>query len=536
MSTTLTGTRHLVRLIARRDRIVIPLWTVVVATVPASYVSTIDGLYPTAAQRAEFAQTGRHSAAFVTLYGRLSGSSLGELVTWRAGFIPVIVGIIAVLTVIRHTRTDEEAGRRDLLGATVLGRHAPLAAALTATVLAGAALGLLSALVLMSQGLGPAGSLAYGAQLLGTAAAFAAVGALAAQLTSGAGAARGIGIAAVGAAFLLRVVGDLSAQAGSGAGWVAWLSPIGWVQALHPFGGDRWWVLVIPVAFAAAVTAGAVALSAHRDVGSGVLPDRPGPATAAPTLRSPLALAWRLHRGLLAAWAAGFAALGLVFGSVANSVGDLFKDNPKLADVFNRLGGAHALIDSYLAAIMSLLGLVAAAYAIQATVKLRTEESAGRAEVLLATTVGRVRWAASHATFTALGPAVALLVGGLTTGVSYGVGAHDIGGQLPRVLAAALVQLPAVWVLGALTLTLIGLAPRATVAAWGALGLCLLLYLVGAALRLNQAVLDVSPFTHVPKAPAAHVPAQPLVWLALVAIALTLAGLAGLRRRDVPVP
>jgi ABC-2 type transport system permease protein len=531
----MTGTLALIRLILRRDRILLPLWTVLVAVVPASYVGTIDGLYPTAADRAAFAETSRHSAAFVTLYGRLSGSSLGELVTWRAGFIPVIVAIVCVLTVIRHTRTDEEAGRRDLLGATVLGRHAPLAAAVITTILASAFLGVLSALVLMSQKLGAAGSFGYGAQLFATGLAFAAVGALAAQLTSGAGAARGIAISAIGAAFVLRVVGDLSAQAGSGAGWVSWLSPLGWEQALRPFNRERWWVLLPAAAFAAAVTALAVALSARRDVGSGILADRLGPAEAAPSLRSPLALAWRLHRGLLVAWVAGFAALGLVFGGVANSVGDLFNDNPQLADIFTRIGGRAGLIDSYLAAIMGILAIIAAAYAIQAALKLRTEETGGRAEVLLATRVGRVRWGASHLAFVLAGPALAMLVGGFTTGLLYGISAHDMG-QLPRMLGAALVQVPAVWILGTLALALVGLAPRAVAVSWGALGACLFLTLVGAALQLNQAIMDVSPFTHVPKAPAAHVTATPLVLLALVAAGLTAVALTGLRRRDIPVP
>jgi putative exporter of polyketide antibiotics len=52
--------------------------------------------------------------------------------------------------------------------------------------------------------------------------------------------------------------------------------------------------------------------------------------------------------------------------------------------------------------------------------------------------------------------------------------------------------------------------------------------------QLDQRLLDLSPFTHVPKAPGAAVAAAPLVWLAAVAVALAAAGLVGLRRRDMP--
>jgi ABC-2 type transport system permease protein len=102
------------------------------------------------------------------------------------------------------------------------------------------------------------------------------------------------------------------------------------------------------------------------------------------------------------------------------------------------------------------------------------------------------------------------------------------------VLAGAIVQLPAVWVLAAIAVALFGLLPRLAPAAWGPLAVCLLLVLVGGAVQLDQRLLDLSPFTHVPKAPGAAVAAASLVWLATVAVVLTIAGLAGLRRRDIP--
>ena len=233
---TLTGTGKLVRLILRRDRLLMPLWILFVGLIPISYVSSIADLYPTAAARQQFAVTSGSNGGFVTLYGRLFGSSLGELVTWRAGFLPVIAGLISLLTVIRHTRTDEEAGRRELLGATVVGRHAGLAAALTATFGANLVLAMLLALSMMSQHLPATGSLAFGVEVAAAGWMFAAVGGVAAQLTDSAGGARGIAVSVLGAAYLLRIVGDLSGEAGGGLSWLSWLSPIGWVQRIRPFG------------------------------------------------------------------------------------------------------------------------------------------------------------------------------------------------------------------------------------------------------------------------------------------------------------
>jgi ABC-2 type transport system ATP-binding protein len=47
----LTGTGKLVRLILRRDRVLLPLWVPFIAVVPLSYVASINALFPTAAGR-----------------------------------------------------------------------------------------------------------------------------------------------------------------------------------------------------------------------------------------------------------------------------------------------------------------------------------------------------------------------------------------------------------------------------------------------------------------------------------------------------
>jgi ABC-2 type transport system permease protein len=525
-----TGTRGLVRLILRRDRWLLPLWVLPLGLMPVSYATSFADLFPTAASRQAYADLSATNAGFVTLYGPLTGASVGELVAWRAGFIPVVVGLLSLLTVIRHTRTEEEAGRRELLGATVLARHAGLTAALLVTCAADLVLGALVAVGTAAWGLPLAGSVAMGAQFTLAGWVFAAVGAVAAQLTDGAGAARGIAVATLGVSYLLRVVGDLSDP----LGFLSWASPIGWVQRLRPYAGERWWLVPAAVGLTAVLAVVAYQLSARRDVGAGLLPARPGPAVAGRGLRSPLALAWRLHRGLLAGWVAGFAVLGVTFGGIAQGVGSMIGDNAAMREALARMGGASAIVDAYLAGIMNLLGLVAAGYAVQAALRLRAEESAGRAEPVLAAAVGRLRWAGSHLVFALLGPAVVLLVAGLAAGGAHGLNTGNPGRELPRLLGAAVVQLPAVWVLAAVAVALTGLLPRLAAASWAGVAVCVLLGLFGTLLQLSQWLLDVSPFTHVPRVPGVEVSGVPLAWLLVVAVVTLVAGLVGLRRRDVP--
>jgi ABC-2 type transport system permease protein len=210
-----------------------------------------------------------------------------------------------------------------------------------------------------------------------------------------------------------------------------------------------------------------------------------------------------------------------------------------MIEAFNEMsnkGGQASPGDLFLSSILGVGGLMAAGYAISAALRMRSEESSLRVEQVLATPATRVGWVTSHLTFAVLGPAVALAAGGLTAGLLYGADVGDVAGQVPRALAGALVQLPAVWVLVALTTVVYGASPRlAAAVSWVALAVCTLLGQVGALLKLSRWVLDLSPFTHVPHVPGGSVTTAPLAVMTMVAVALVLAGVAAFRRRDVPV-
>jgi ABC-2 type transport system permease protein len=528
----LAGTGSLVRLALRRDRVTLPIWIMILVAMAASSASATVGIYPTVGSRVQAASAFNGTPSLVAMYGRVyDPTSLGALAMLKMSALgAALVAVLAVVTVVRHTRAEEEAGRLELLGATVVGRYAALSAALLVAVGGCLALGLVTALALVGTGLPGAGSLALGLAWAGVGTAFAAVAAVAAQLTRGDRAASGIGAATLGLAYLLRAIGDSADP--TGPTWLSWLSPVGWGQQIRPFAGERWWALLLLVAFAAVTAAGGYALAARRDLDAGLLPDRPGPASGAAGLRSPLALAWRLHRGALLGWTAGFVLLGAVLGSIASSVGNLL-DSPQARELITKLGGQQGLTDAFLAAELGIVGVIAAAYGVQAALRLRAEETALRAEPVLATAVSRTRWAASHLTL-ALGGSTVLMAGaGLGAGLAHGAHTGELGRQLGRVLAAALLQLPAVWVVTCIVVAIFGLGPRLVTAGWAALVAFLLVGELGPLLKLSRWVLDLSPFGHLPKVPGGPVTVAPLVWLVVVAALLAVAGLLGLRRRDI---
>jgi ABC-2 type transport system permease protein len=527
----LVGTWSLVRLILRRDRVRLAVWVVLLVAVPLGTASAFIELYPDAASREQLAATVSSSPSLVAVLGPLYDSSIGGLVTWRVGVIAAfLIGLMAVLTVIRHTREEEETGRRELLGATVIGRHAPLTAALVVASGTGLVIGLVLVGGFIAMGLPSAGSLAFGLGLAGVTAVFAGFGAVAAQLTESASSAKTIGVAGLGVAYLLRIAGDVGEE--SGGLWLSWLSPIGWFSQLRAYAVERWWVLALWSGVAVVLVAVAVAVSSRRDVGAGAFAPRPGPPDAGFGLRGTTGLGWRLQRGALVGWALGLGVLGMVYGGAANSIGDMLDGNPQLAEIFEQMGGEQGLTDTYFSFVVGVIALLAAAYAIRAVLRLRSEEDGLRAEPILATATPRPRWAWSHLLYGVVGPVVILALAGLLGGLTYGV-ISDVAGQVPRVLAAAMVQLPAVWVLTGIAIALYGLAPRYVGLSWGALIACLVLGQLGQILQFPQWTLNLSPFTHVPNFPAQDIEALPMAVLLAIALVLVVAGLIGFRRRDI---
>ncbi len=335
----------------------------------------------------------------------------------------------------------------------------------------------------------------------------------------------------------LAVFGQLTCRASSatrgglhGEGlWISWLSPLGWVRFTRAFADENWWVFGLAASLIAVLVALAYALSARRDIGAGLLPPRLGPAAAAPRLRSPLALAWRRHRGTLLAWMAGAAVFGVHAGLAWPNMSK-FVDSPQLAGWLGQMGARDAG-DAFLFIIMYVLGQVVAVYAMMAVLEMRAEEVEGRAEALLATPVGRLRWAGSHLFFALIGPAVVLAVLGLLIGLGYGLSAGDVGHELPRLLARTMAMLPAAWVMAGLAAALYGLLPRFTMAvSWGLLALFFALELGWELQQISQPLFNISPFAHVHW--AIQVTATPLVGLTVVAAALTAIGLIGFQRRD----
>ncbi|MGZ4452431.1 MAG: ABC transporter permease [Nocardioides sp.] len=526
LRTELTGTWVLVRLILRRDRVRIVVWIVSVTALVIVTALSVKGLFPTQAALDQAADASSKNAAAIAFNGPVQGlETVGGEVAFQTGTGGlVLVALMSLLMIVRCTRSEEETGRAELLRSTPLGRDAHTASALIVVTGMNVAIAVAVVLSLVSEGLPVIGSVAFGVSFLAIGLVFTALTLVTAQVTENSRVAGGVAGAVLGAAFVLRAVGDI------GDGRLSWLSPIGWSQKSRPFAGEQWWPFLVPAVASIALLLVARVLTARRDLGAGLVRPRPGRAAAAPSLAWPIGLAVRLQRGTVAAWAVGLVVLGFAYGAITNDVSDFVGDNQTMKDLMAAAGGP-SLIDAYLGTAMLILALTAAGFAVQSVQRLHSEEASTHAESLLATPLSRMRWMASHLAVALGGSALIMVAAGLGTGIPY---AFEVGDahQVPALVGAALVHIPAVWVVAGVAAALFGLAPRAISAAWAVLAICFVIGFLGEVLRLPRWVIDLSPFQHTPELPAAELTIAPIAILLATAAALIVIGIGSFHRRD----
>lgn len=537
----LNGTWSLFRLAVRRDRIKLPLWILGISGAMAANVPATMGFYGKShAEEILYAKTTAPSIVSRVFGGPIYGPNLGEIIMNETFlFTAIAVAFMSTLTIVRHTRQNEETGRAELISSAVVGREASLTAALMVTIGANIILGALISLVFLLNDLPATGSVAVGASLASIGIIFAGVAAITAQISGSARGANSLAAIVIGVAFLFRAIGDgmghlTNNGLGIASNWPSWLSPIGWGQQMYPFATERWWIFGLFGGAFVVCFVTAYVLNARRDQGLGMLPARRGPVHAKRSLLSPLGLAWRLQRGTLKGWSFAVVVMGVSFGLISEEFKDLFQSNPEVAEVLGKTGGSTNFTDLFFAAIMGLMAIALAAYSVQSLLRMRSEESSGHLEPVLAGAVSRPRWMLSHIV-TALGGSIfLLLLLGVTTGATYVLTTGTPWSQSVDVIKAAIVHAPALLSFAAFVIFIFGILPgQAMAVGWASFAVCYLIAQFGVVLKLPQKLLDLSPFAHTPAIPLEKIQYRPLITLTAVALVLIIAGLVAFRRRDI---
>lgn len=524
------GTRILLQGVLRRDRGRILWWTIGLAAYTLYCITAI----PAALPEEELAS----AVLLITgpLGALLTGPGYGVddptyATFFAAGYalyLVILAALMSQLLVVRNTRVEEQTGRAELIRANVVGRHAPLTAAVVAVALVNAVVAVVTAVLLVGVGGFPvAGSLLLAAGVAATGLAFAGLAALTAQVTADSRIAAGLAGAGLAAAFAIRAGGDMVAQGGS---TLSWFSPLAWAQQTGPYALDRWWPLLLTLGFAAATVVAAFALSSRRDVAAGLMSVRPGPPAAAAWIGSPVTVALRLHRSTLLWWAASLAVAGVAFGAYADALLAGIIDLPET--FIELMGPPETIVEGYLGIMALFYAVIIAAQAILAVSSMRSEETGVRADPVLATAVSRSGWLGANLAVIGLGAIALLVVAGVATGLGAAAVTGDVG-YLGSATAAQVVYAPAVLLVLAVATLLHGVAPSWVALTWALVGYGLLAGVFGTLLGLPEWAVNLSPFEQTSRLPLEDLVVAPLVVMSGLAAVAATGGLATFRRRDI---
>jgi ABC-2 type transport system permease protein len=516
-----TGVPSLLRLALRRDRVRLCVWIAVLTLMMVYAPNAVKLAYPEEAQRLARVNLLKTPAGMI-LGGPMFGGNETDLGAMMANelMLTVIIAtsILSILTVIRHTRAEEESGAAELVLSSVVGRYARTYAALILVGGVNAVLAVTMTLAMSATGFAIVDSAAMCLGITGVAMVFGAVAAVTAQLWRQARTATGAAMATLALAALVRGIGDVINNSGSA---LSWFSPIAWAQQMRAFVDLRWWPFALLVAFAIALMVLAAWLESRRQYDDGNIPSSGERPNARP-ITDVFGLHLTLQRGQTIGWTVGLFLGGLAFGSMTKSLLDAAKDNPMLARVLTAQGndGVYTTMTQFLAA-------AATAYVVSAVLRVYSDEESGLGEAVLAGAVSRWRWLLTAVASALVGSTVLMFFAGLGNGLGAGITLGEPQ-TIARLTLAGLAYVPAMAVVAGVAALAVAL--RRSWIGWLAVTFVVVSLYLGALLRLPRWLIDLSPVGRT-TAPMNY-PVIALTVMAVIAAALTLVAGWIYRSRD----
>lgn len=536
MNSLFAGTFALTKLAIRRDRIRLTLWVLGITILVASITATFSGIFATQEELVNVIKTLSGSPAMRAFLAPASGASLGGFIMVRTStLIVVLFSLLSMQTVVRHTRGNEETGRSEMIGSTVVGRYASLTSVLIVVVSLNFLLSILTGLAFIINGLDFAGSMAAGFSFGAVGLFFGGIGAITSQLSESGRGANGLSGVVLGVAFLLSSIGNILGDVKESgveviSAWPAWLSPLGWYQQIHAFHQNNWWVLILFIAFFLLSVSIAFTLNNKRDLGAGLIPPGRGPEFASKRLLSPLGLAFRLQRNLFLGWAIPMLIFGAVFGAISSEFNQAISSVEGSERIF---GDNLNMNETFLAAIIGIIGSFVIFYMVQSLMRMGTEESNGYLEPVLSTSVSRASWMLSHIFWSFLGAMSLLVILGLSAGLTASV---EAGVSVLTILEASILQGPAILSVAGVVILALGFLPSwSSSMSWFVLGISIIAGpFLGPLLDLPTWVQNISPFTHLPEV-TGDFTALPIAILLGLCILLTVIGVRGFQQRSLSI-
>ena len=520
----------LFRFALRRDRIFLPLWVSGIVAFAVLCAPLFTQVAKSPVELAMYAETMKNPA-MLALCGPLYAEpyTYGVMYTQlMTVWIFISIATMNVFLVARHTRKDEEDGKLEVLRSLPVGRVAILSSAWMMTILANSLIGTFSAAGLALLGIESmttGGCFLLGGLFFAVGMFFAAAAMLFSQLCTTSRSMIGGCFLSLGIFYLIAAMGNVF------GGIMAYLSPLSIAFKSSPFAGNHIWPVFAILAATIAVASVAMRLSAKRDLGAGLLPQRRGRAHAQASLSSPFGLALRLTKKTAVAWVIIMFVLGMSYGSIFGDF-ESFISQSEMIQMILATGSGENMILSFMVYITLVMSLIASIPVINCVLKLRSEEKNNRLESVYARSVSKTELLLSYIVI-----AVVLSVA-LQAALSLGMwlaaaAVMDEPLPLADMMIAGLVKLPGIWLFAGISALLTGLLPKLTSLVWAYWGMSFFAVYFGRVMNIPEIFTKLSAFGALPNYPMDEFQTAPFVAVTAIAVALLVVGTVLYGKREV---
>jgi len=523
------GTFKLLKLAARRDRIKLPVWIICISGIIALIVKSYAMISPE--EMKEIVAMASMNPGMRLLLAPVAIEGAGELGQFfllrMSLIIAILIGIMNIQFVMRHTRGNEETGCQELIASGVAGKYGSLTGTLLLGFFANIVLGLLIFLGFAANSLEITGSILSGLSFAFLGFLLCSLAAVTAQLSETSKGCSGIVSMIMAVLFSINSIGNALGEVNEGGmgfegSWLVYLSPLGWVQQIHAFGSNNF-ALLFPIPLLSILFIGlAFFLVNKRDIGRGLVQARKGRKDAPKWMKSSLGIAFRLQRKSLIAWMIPLVFFGFIFGAASQEYADVVEN----IEMFELLKVTSEL---FLFAFIGVFAGVITIYTMQSLLRMRSEESNGPLDNLLSTSVKRSSFALSHIFVSLAGSFVLLLV--FTLSVS--LAAENLSDSLGEYFKVVISQAGAITVICGMIVLIYGIIPKSLTLLSGILVFAGIMAgpFFGAVLKLPDFVLNLSPFAYAPANPS-DFSATSTVILFSVGIVLLILGVWAFSKRN----
>lgn len=531
MNQTFLNTLPLTKFILKRDRIRLILWVLLLTVFCVGLVPVFQDIILKGADMTITVEMMKNPAIIAMVgpvYGETNYTVGAAYGNYMLVFSVMIAAVMNIFLITRHTRHDEELGRLEVIRSLPVGRLSNLASAMNAALFVNLLLSILTTLGLYAvrgEGMSLLGCAVFGFSMGIVGLVFAGITAFFCQLTANNRTAMGLSFLSLFVFYILRAIGDTGVEA------LSMVSPLGIVLRTENFVNDYLWPLILLVVIAVGMFGISFYLAHKRDLGQGLIAEKPGKKHASKLLSSPMGLALRLSRTFIIVWGLTLFSFAAMYGSVFGDLEGYIGGSEVLSQIFNTQEGTATLTEQFIVLLIAIMSLITTVPLVSFVNRIVSQERDGVTEHILSKAVSRTS------------QVMAYLVPTLIIGIVYQLisayGFWVVGSQvldtvpsLGTFVIASLAYLPAIWCFVGIALLLIGYLPERSFLSYVYLGYAFLSIYFGRLAAFPEWTRQLTPFGFIAQYPLQEITLTPLVVLTVVSILFIIVGIYGYRNRD----